>query len=129
MKKFTMIASAAAMAFALAGPNALAQSYSFSELMMADHSMRASKLIGLPIVNEQGQKVGTIVDVLVKDKGIEPLVILSVGDFTGHASKMVAAPLSHLTVEKTQIMMAGATQQMVASMPAYSFNPLSGGGG
>lgn len=129
MKKLTILASAAAMAFALAAPNAFAQSYSFSEIVMADHSMRTSKLIGLPIVNEQGQKVGTIVDVVVKDKGTEPLVILSVGDFTGDGSKMVAAPLSHITVEKTQIMMAGATKQMVASMPAYSFNPLNGGGG
>ena len=129
MKKLTMTASAAAMAFALAGPTAFAQSYSSSEIVMADHSMRTSKLIGLPIVNEQGQKVGTIVDVLIKDKGIEPLVILSVGDFIGGSSKMVAAPLSHITVEKTQIMMAGATKQMVASMAAYSFNPLNGGGG
>jgi sporulation protein YlmC with PRC-barrel domain len=129
MKRYTILASTAAIAFAFAVSPALAESYSYSEIVMADHSMRTSKLIGLPVVNEQGQKVGTIVDVLVTDKAAEPLVILSVGDFAGGGSKMVAAPLSHITVEKTQIMMPGDTKQILASMPAYKFNPLNGGGG
>ncbi len=128
MKKLTMLASATALAFALAVPPALAQSYSYSKIMMADHSIRTSKLIGLPVVNKQGEKVGTIVDVLVKDSAAEPIVILSVGDFVGGGPKLVAAPLSHITFEKTHIMMAAATKQEIARMPAYDIGPVGGSG-
>lgn len=125
MKKLTILASVAAMAFAFAGQPAHAQSFSYSNVVMADHSVRTSKLVGLAVVSDKGEKLGTIVDVLVKDKSTEPTVILSVG--TGASAKMVAAPLSHISVEKTGVVMAGMTMPMMVAMPA--FNWTAGGGG
>jgi hypothetical protein len=130
MKQLIAIVSMAAVTFALAGPPVFAQTLTGSNaIVMADHSMRAGKLIGLAVTNDKGQKIGTVVDVLVKGEAVEPTLILSVGDAVGGGAKMVAAPLSHITVAGTKAMMPGVTLQMVASMPAYTFQGLGGGGG
>ncbi len=123
MNKLFAIAALAAMASIVSVPPVSAQSLGYGGIMMADHSMRASKLIGLAVTDDHGQKLGTIVDVLVKGEASEPTVILSTG------SKMVAAPLSHITVAKESLMMPGTTMAMIAAMPAYTFTGLAGGGG
>ncbi len=123
MKKLFAIAALAAMTSVVAAPPVAAQSLAYRGIVMADHSMRASKLIGLTVTDDHGQKLGTIVDVLVKGQASEPTVILSTG------SKMVAAPLSHVTVSKESLVMPGTTMPMIASMPAYTFTGLGGGGG
>ena len=141
MKKSTALASVAALALAFAMQPAAAQSTSGSSthggssvhggssIVLADHSMRSSKLIGSPVVNEEGQSVGKLVDVLVKDGSAEPVVVLSVGEFTGEGSKLVAAPLSHIKIQKSDVMMPGATKQALTVMPGYNFLGLQGGGG
>lgn len=51
-------ATALAMAFLLAiGPYASAQSLATSAIVAQDHSLRASKLIGLTVKNEHGQTI------------------------------------------------------------------------
>lgn len=123
MKRLIALAALAAVT-SLAVPPVMAQTLTGSSaIVMNDHSMRASKLVGLSVTDEQGHKLGTIVDVLVKGAAVEPTVILSTGQ------KMVAAPLSHLTVTGTKLMMPGTTPAAIAAMPTYGFNPLEGGGG
>jgi hypothetical protein len=130
MRKLLAIASMAVMTLVLTGPPLSAQTLTGSNaVVMADHSMRASKLIGLAVTNDQGQKIGTVVDVLVKGETAEPTAILSVGDYTGDGAKMVAAPLSHIKLEGTKAMMPGVNRAMLAGMPAYTFVGLGGGGG
>lgn len=128
MKYITLLASVSALAFAFTAPVASAQSLGHATtIMQADHSMSTSKLIGSKIVDDKGAVVGTIVDILVKDKA-EPTAIVSVGTYVG-GEKMVAFPLSHVQVEKEKAMMHDITKQAVASMPAYVFTGLNGGGG
>ena len=58
---------------------------------------------------------------MVKPSGGEPMAVLSVGNYLGTGTKMVAVPLSHLQLEgKDAMMMAGATKAMLQSMPIYS---------
>ncbi len=129
MKYMTILASVTALAIAFAPPVASAQSFSHSQyLMLSDHSMSTGKLIGMKVMDDKGAAVGTVVDVLVKDKA-EPTVILSVGEYVGGGQKLVAFPLSHVQVEAEKPMMHGITKQMVASMPSYGFTGLAGGGG
>jgi len=66
--------------------------------------------------------------VLVKGASVEPTVILSVGDFVGGGAKLVALPLSHVNLDGAKPMMAGATKQMLASMPAFLFKPIENNG-
>ena len=79
------------------------------------------------LYNDHGQKIGSIVDVLVRETASEPMAVLSVGDYVGNGAKLVAVPLNHITFKANRPMMAGATRQMLASMPAWA--SLGGAGG
>jgi sporulation protein YlmC with PRC-barrel domain len=130
MRKLSMLASVAVLGVAFAGPAVMAQTLTGSPTaVLADHSMRASKLIGMKVNNDQGQPIGTVEDVLVKDGAIEPRVILSVGAYVGGGDKLIAVPLSHVHVEGMKAMMPGVTKQAMATMPAFKFEGLNGGGG
>ena len=115
MNKFSGLVAMAALAVTFAAP-ALAASAN-SEIVMTDHSMRAGRIIGATVYNDQGQSIGSVVDVLVRNGGSEPTAVLSVGDFVGGGNKLVAVPLSHVNLDGAKPMMAGATRQMLSSMP------------
>jgi hypothetical protein len=85
--------------------------------------MSASKLIDMKVSADNGEILGAVVDVLVKDATSEPRVILSTGE------KLVAVPLSHVRIDGTKAMMPGITRMAMASMPAFKFEGLAGGGG
>jgi hypothetical protein len=126
MKKFTTLIAMAALAAMFAAPSfALSPT---NDIVMTDHSMRSSKLIGATVYNDQGQSIGSVIDVLVKGASVEPTVILSVGDFVGGGAKLVALPLSHVNLDGAKPMMAGATKQMLASMPTFLFKPIENNG-
>jgi sporulation protein YlmC with PRC-barrel domain len=126
MKKFTTLIAMTALTATFAAPGfALSPT---SDIVMTDHSMRSSKLIGATVYNNQGQSIGSVIDVLVKGASVEPTVILSVGDFVGGGAKLVALPLSHVNLDGAKPMMAGATKQMLASMPAFLFKPIENNG-
>jgi sporulation protein YlmC with PRC-barrel domain len=127
MKTFTKLVAVAALAATFADPSfAYAAA---SDIIMADHFMRASKIIGATVYNDKGESIGSVIDVLVKNTATEPTAILSVGDYVGGGTKLVAVPLSHVNLDGAKPMMAGATKQVLASMPAYLFKPSEGNGG
>ena len=112
MKKLSTLVAIAALAATFAAP-AFAETsvQTGNTAVMADHSMRTSKLIGQAVYNDQGQSIGTVVDVLVKNAASEPTAILSVGGFVGGGTKLIAVPLSHVNLDGGKPMMAGATKQ------------------
>lgn len=128
MKKLSTLIALTGLALAFTAPVSFAQNAAPS-VVLADHSMSTSKLIGAPVYNEQGQKIGSIVDVLVRGTASEPTAVLSVGEYVGGGSKLVAVPLDHVALTSNRATMAGATKQVLASMPAYSFAGGAGGAG
>jgi len=126
MNKLATLVLVATFAATLAAP--LAAVAAPNEVMMPDHSMRVSKIIGAPVYNDGGQNIGSVVDVLVKDGVADPTAILSVGDYIGGGTKLVAVPLSHVNLTGAKAMMP-ATKQSLISMPVFLFppNPNSGG--
>lgn len=128
MKKLSTLAVAAALAVALipaVTSHAFAQSLTPSAVVAQDHSMRTSKLIGMDVYNNKGEKLGKISDVLVKASASEPMVVLSVGE---SGSKMVTVPLNHITMKADKPMMA-ATMTELQAMQEWRFAGLAGGGG
>lgn len=115
MTKFLKLAAVGALALAFAGP-ALAQS-AMKDVMTKDHSMRTSKVIGMVVYNDGGDKIGTVLDVLIR-AGVEPQAIVNVGDYLG-GSKLVALPLAKLNLEGSKPMMMGASKSMLMALPAY----------
>ncbi len=128
MTKHSMLTTAAslAMAFAFVAPFAMAQSPpEHAKVVLADHSMRASMLIGMKVLDDHDQVLGTVVEILVKDQAVEPTAIVAVLDLNALATRLVAVPLSHLKVEGDKAMMPGVTQKMLVAMPLYDYE---GGG-
>jgi sporulation protein YlmC with PRC-barrel domain len=130
MKKLTTVLTAAALALVFA-PSiinpAAAQSRSRSEIVAPDHSMRTSKLIGIEVYNENGDDIGKLEDILVKDSTSEPQVVLSVGGFFGEGPKLVVVPLSHISLKADKASMS-ATKAQMAALPKWQFNGEGGGG-
>ena len=127
MKKFTTLVAAAALAAVFAAPT-IAMAATTNDIVMADHSMRASKIIGAKVYNERGEDIGSVVDVLVKDAAAEPTAILSVGDYIGGGTKLIAVPLSHVNLTGAKAMMP-ATKQTLTSMPVFKFPTTENMGG
>jgi sporulation protein YlmC with PRC-barrel domain len=122
MHKFsTRLVAAAAMAAvcSFAAPG-FAQTGAGAAHVTAEHGMRASKMMGMSVYNEQNQNIGSIVDIMVDSTTGVATAILSVGTFVGGGTKLVAVPLGHVKVDGSKAMMAGATKQALADMPIYN---------
>lgn len=128
MKLLSTAFAVTALTLGLAGP-VMAQPASgnmMKDVMTADKSMRSSKLIGAVVYNDEGDKIGSIVDILVRGGAVESVAIVSVGDYVGGGTKLVAFPVSKLQLDATKAMMQGATKRAIQSMPAIDLNFGSG---
>jgi hypothetical protein len=122
MTKLSTITAAASLAMAFAAPFAAAQTPpAHPKVVLADHSMRASMLIGMKVLDEHDQVLGTVTEILVKDHAVEPTAIVAVLDLNALATRLVAVPLSHLKVEGDKVMMPGVTKKMLIAMPLYDY--------
>ena len=98
--------------------------------VMADHTLRTSKLLHARVYNATGEEIGRIDDVLVDPKRGEPRAILSVGKYLGKEDELVAVPLSSVAFGSGRMVMARGTKEHMAAMQAFSYgSPLEGGGG
>jgi sporulation protein YlmC with PRC-barrel domain len=100
-------------------------SYAF---MTADHNMRSSKMIGMPVYNEHNEKIGTIEEILLPAAGGEVTAVISVGGYLGVGEKMVKVPLSHVHFAANKPAMMAADKQTLMAMSSYSYSTLSNPG-
>jgi hypothetical protein len=98
-----------------------------SDILLPDHSVRASKLIGATVYNNQQEAIGTVADLIMARGGSEPTAILSVGDYLGTGPKVVAVPLSRVKLDSPKPMMPLVNKERLARMPIVLF-PLSDSG-
>jgi len=103
-----------ALGAATIAPIPLALAHSGAHPAMWD----TAHLMGMPIYNDQHQKIGTISHVMVSPMGHQTEVVLSVGAFVG-GNKQVEVPLAHLTMSGTNMMMHRATKAELEALPAY----------
>lgn len=88
----------------------------------ADHQVRASKVVGASVYNDQNQSVGSIDDVLMSDSDHKAnTAVISVGGFLGMGGKLVSVPFDQLKIENNKIVMPGATKASLEGMPAYHY--------
>jgi sporulation protein YlmC with PRC-barrel domain len=85
--------------------------------------LRASKLIGSTVYNDQNQSVGTLDDILMsKDKQPDRAVV-SVGGFLGVGSKLVEVPYDQLQFQDgNKVVIPGASKDKLNGMPSFSYN-------
>ena len=82
---------------------------------------RASKLIGAPVHNEQGEKVGSVDDLIISPDRSVSFAIVSIGGFLGLGSRLVAIPVEQLREEKDRLILPGATQEALAKLPEFKY--------
>lgn len=83
---------------------------------------RASKVRGASVVNETGERIGTIDDVIITQDGKESYAVLAVGGFLGLGDHLVAVPYSQLTMQENRIILRGATKDALKQLPQFKYS-------
>jgi sporulation protein YlmC with PRC-barrel domain len=88
----------------------------------ADQQVRASKVIGGDVYNDQKEKIGTVNELLVGQNNNVTDAVLSVGGFLGIGSKLVKVPYNELHVAGNEVVLSGASKAQLEQMPSYRFS-------
>ena len=123
-----VISLAGAPAFAQTAPQAPAvqstAAVSGAEMKDLGGGLRASKIIGSTVVNDQNDTVGKVDDLVFSTSGAqEPVVVLSVGGFLGVGSKLVAIKYDELkpAPSKNEFVLPGATKDSLKALPDFNY--------
>jgi sporulation protein YlmC with PRC-barrel domain len=82
---------------------------------------RSSQIVGSAVVNEHGEKIGTIDDLIIEPNEMVPYAILSVGGFLGVGDQLVVVPFASLKFSQDKIELPGATKDALRAMPKFSY--------
>ncbi|QTN21378.1 PRC-barrel domain-containing protein [Rhizobacter sp. AJA081-3] len=78
-------------------------------------------LLGKTIYNDAGQKVGKVDDLIISpDKNVS-YVIVGAGGFIGIGRHDVAIPVSRIQNQAGELVMAGATKEMIKALPEFAY--------
>lgn len=95
--------------------------------MLPDRSMSTYRMHGVTVVNDYNQPWGVIDDVIMRPNGAM-MAVISVDMTVGHP-KMVAVPMSHLTMmQNGTVMMKGANRAMADQLPTFTYDTGIGAG-
>jgi hypothetical protein len=78
-------------------------------------------LLGKSIYNEAGQEVGRIEDLIIAPDRNVSFVIVGAGGFIGIGRHDVAIPVGQIEDRAGRLLMPGATQAMIQSMPEFAY--------
>ncbi|MES1265813.1 MAG: PRC-barrel domain-containing protein, partial [Variovorax sp.] len=118
--KSTMIIAAVAASGILLGPalaaEAVPQTVQLAKVDVTSVSAgyRASTIIGSSVVNDAGESIGSVDDLLVSPDGKETYAVLSVGGFLGIGSKLVVVPYSSLKPGEKIVLPGGTKDGLTA---------------
>lgn len=90
------------------------------DVQKVQHGERASRLIGEQVYNDAHQDVGKVDDVIIGQDG-RSVVVLSVGKFSGSNGKLVAFPAKALTSYQGDLLLSGASQNSLKTLPAFTY--------
>ena len=79
------------------------------------------QVFGEKLVNEKGEKIGEVEDVIVAPDGKLTLAIVEVGGFLGVGEHRVAVPISSLKDANKSIVMNGATKDSLKALPVFKY--------
>lgn len=126
--RIPVVPAALATVFALAVPNlATAQGAPQTiqltkvDVVKVSTGYRASKVIGSTVVNDAGDTVGKVDEIIVGPDGKAPFVVLSVGGFLGIGDKLVALPYEQMRTDGSKIVLPGATKDSLKGLPEFKY--------
>lgn len=86
-----------------------------------ESGVRAGKIIGEAVQNDQKQRVGTVDDLILSPESKVTMAIVSVGGFLGMGSKLVAVPWQELKAEGDHLVLPGATKAGLNAAPNFQY--------
>jgi sporulation protein YlmC with PRC-barrel domain len=127
MNKATLLAAAAMISVAVVSGGAGAQGTPQTiDLIKVDvqklaAGYRASKVIGSSVVNDAGETIGTIDDLLVSADGKQPYAVLSIGGFLGMGTHLVVVPYDTLKFADKKVTLPGGTKEGLKKLPEFKY--------
>jgi sporulation protein YlmC with PRC-barrel domain len=93
-----------------------------TELTTLTRGWSAKKqILDKSVLNEQNEKVGEVVDIIVApDKSIS-YAILSVGGFLGMGERYVAIPFNQFKADGGNLVLRGATKDTLKAIPTFEY--------
>ncbi len=85
---------------------------------------RASKIIGMDVVNDKDQTIGKVDDILIGPDNKATAAVISVGGFLGIGSKWVAVPFEQLKPaanDTKSLTIPNASKEQLKSMPEFKY--------
>ena len=85
---------------------------------------RASRIIGMDVVNDKDQTIGKVDDILIGPGDKATAAVVSVGGFLGIGAKLVAVPFDQLQPaanDPKSLTMPNASKEQLKSMPEFQY--------
>jgi sporulation protein YlmC with PRC-barrel domain len=81
------------------------------------------QILDKPVYNDQDERVGEVVDLIISPDKSLSYAIIGVGGFLGLGTSHVAVPVSQFQNEGTKILLPGATKDTLKAMPPFVYSP------
>lgn len=104
----------------VAGAQALGVSVEQSNLIVNGWSAKKS-LLGKPVYNDHGEKVGVLHDIIVAPDNAVSYAIVAAHQFLGVSQNDVAVPMAQIDYVSGKLVWAGATRDAVKATPAFIY--------
>lgn len=122
---FALLLASSPLAFAqttMHTPSATAPSSGSVQHEMQPGQIRASKLIGAKVEDNQSNDVGKVSDIVIGRDGRVAAVVLSTGGFAGIGSKYLAVALADLQQKQGETYALNVSQDEIKQAQEYKFN-------
>ena len=77
--------------------------------------------LGKQVLNDQGERVGAIHDLILSPDGTASFAIIAAHQFAGFSQHDVAVPVSQLDFKDGKLIWAGATHAALKAMPTFQY--------
>ena len=82
---------------------------------------RTSKVVGSAVVNNAGDTIGKIDDLIVSEDGKTPFAVLSVGGFLGVGDHLIAIPYASFKMGDGRVTLPGATKEELKQLTPFFY--------
>jgi len=79
-------------------------------------------ILGKAVYNDQNEKIGSIMDLVISPDTTVSAAIISTGGFLGVATHDVAVPIASLEIRNGNFYLAGATKEALKDTPEFQYN-------
>jgi len=85
-----------------------------------NYDIAASRVIGKPVENVQGEQVGKVEDLVIAKGHRASYAVLSVGGFLGVGQHMVAVPIDRLQLQGDKVLY-DITREQLGALPEFEY--------